>query len=167
MSHHEEKPIRGLLILLVIFLAATAVRSVIQFFTGPVVLFLADRWLLLTTPGSDAYHPLWAACIVTEMVLHLGSMVAIPAALTLLTFRSPRFPAFTVAYLVAASFLLVSTHLMVEQITQDHGVTPPPEGRLWARLWPPLVWHVFWVVYLLNSLRVKETFPGARSKAAA
>jgi hypothetical protein len=113
----------------------------------------ADTWRQLTTPGMQAYHPMWGPLLTFEIagniVLVIGSVV-----LLFLFFAKKRiFPRAVVMFMVASLIFLAADELlgnMIPDITSDHkSITEIIRYALTAAIWIP---------YFLTSKRVKATF---------
>jgi hypothetical protein len=117
--------------------------------------FSKDVWSLLTTPGTEAYHPLNAPILLFELVgnlvLLIGSIV-----LTVLFFQKRRLvPILTVIFLVFAFLFYVGDYFAAHQLPAVEN-QEDMESKL-DLVGAFLVCAVA-VPYFLVSRRVKETF---------
>ena len=71
-TRHEK--IGGWLILLAIGLVLTPLRTLVFLGKNFYPIFTTGAWSVLTTPGTKAYHPLWAPVLIFELV---GNLVLI------------------------------------------------------------------------------------------
>ena len=117
--------------------------------------FSKDIWSLLTTPGTEAYHPLNAPILLFELVgnlmLLIGSIV-----LTVLFFQKRRLvPILTISFLVFAFLFYVGDYFATRQLpaVASQADTESKLDLVGAFLVCAVVGP-----YFLVSRRVKETF---------
>jgi len=147
--------IGGWLILPTLGLFLTPLIVGYQLITIFVPIFTNGTFETLTTPGSEAFHPLWASLLIFEIISNI-LVVAFALALIVLEFMKVRFfPALMIAYFAFKFCMLVVDHLFSMQIPliaeQDPSLfTPDFIGAL--------VGTFVWIPYFLVSKRVKNTF---------
>ncbi len=115
--------------------------------------FATDAWRLLTTPGSEAYHPLNGPVLLFELI---GNAVLAAAALVLAVMffqRRRRFPTAAAGLLLGAFLFYVADSLAASQLP---GGQEAPGSLL--DLGGALLVCAVLVPYLLRSKRVKTTF---------
>jgi len=117
--------------------------------------FLKDVWSLLTTPGTEAYHPLNAPILLFELVgnlvLLIGSIV-----LTVLFFQKRRMvPVLTVSFLVFAFLFYVGDYFAARQLP---AVASQEDTESKLDLVGAFLVRAVAGPYVLVSRRVKETF---------
>ena len=118
-------------------------------------IFQDGTWEVLTTPGSEVYHALWAPLLILELV---GNVLFIAAALVLLLLffkRSHRFPGLFIAYIVLNVLFILSDAWLGSLVLTDEPIFDPDTAREFFR---SLVGGVVWVPYMLVSKRVRNTF---------
>ena len=117
--------------------------------------FSKDVWLLLTTPGTEAYHPLNAPILLFELVgnlvLPIGSIV-----LAVLFFQQRRVvPILAVLFLVFAFLFYIGDYFAARQLP---AVASQDDTESKLDLAGALLVCAIAVPYFLVSRRVKETF---------
>ena len=117
--------------------------------------FSKDIWSLLTTPGTEAYHPLNAPILLFELVgnlmLLIGSIV-----LTGLFFQKRRLvPILTISFLVFAFLFYVGDYFAARQLP---AVASQADTESKLDLVGAFLVCAVAVPYFLVSRRVKETF---------
>ena len=120
-----------------------------------VPIFTDGAWEILTTPGSDQYHPLWAGLIIFEVLGNLGFIIADIALAILFFSKSRLFPKTYIAFLlINLCFILLDAWLGSFVIT-DAPMFDPDTTKELVR---SLAGVVIWVPYMLVSKRVRNTF---------
>lgn len=117
--------------------------------------FAPQTWSVLTTPTSEAYHPLWAPVLIGELVGNLF-FVCLGIVLVVLFFQKRKiFPKLAIFYLLANLAFVVGDTLVAAQIPavaqQDNTSTVKEIVR-------GVVGAAIWIPYFLISKRVKGTF---------
>ena len=120
-----------------------------------VPIFTDGTWEILTTPGSDQYHPLWAGLIIFEFLGNLGFIIAGIALVSLFFSKSRLFPKTYIAFLlINLCFILIDAWLGSFVITDEPMFDPDTTKELVRSL----VAVVIWVPYMMFSKRVRNTF---------
>jgi hypothetical protein len=114
-----------------------------------------NTWLLLTTPGTQVYHPLWAPLLIFELVGNVVFVVfSIIAAVYF--FRKRRlFPKMMIALLIANLAFVVVDYLLSNSIPFIRAQSDPESARDLSRA---IIACLIWVPYFVVSKRVKATF---------
>ena len=116
---------------------------------------LTGRWEILTTPGSDQYHPLLAGFIIFEILGNLGFIIAGCALVCLFFSKSRLFPKTFIAYLlINLCFLILDAWLGSFVITDEPMFDPDTTKALFTTL----MGVVIFVPYMMFSKRVRNTF---------
>jgi hypothetical protein len=93
-------------------LVGSIIRGVVLFVQSFVPVFQNGTWSVITSPGSDAYHPFLAAVLAFELVGSIGFIVAWLALLLLFFKRSRKFPRmFVWVFLLNLPYVLVDVWL--------------------------------------------------------
>lgn len=151
----EPKGLRGWLILPAIGLFLAPLRLAVNLMKDFWPIFRDGYWPVLTTPGTEAYHPLWKPLLMFEIV---GNTIFILANLALLFFfftKHWRFPTLFITMLALNVVFVVSDFFMGNAIPAVAATNDPQSAREMART---LAAAVVWIPYFLRSKRVKNTF---------
>ena len=145
----------GWLILVAIGLVISPLRlgaMILQIF---VPVFTDGTWGILTTPGSELYHALWAPLLIFELLGNLGFIVAY-IVLAILFFRKSRFfPKTYITIAVLNLFFIFLDAWLGSLVLQDEPMFDPETAREIGR---SLVAFAVWVPYMVVSKRVENTF---------
>ena len=114
-----------------------------------------ETWNALTTPGSAAYHPMWAPVIIFEVVANCLLIVLTLMLLWLFLRKSSRVPMLMVIWLLAIVGVQIVDLLLAAQIPD---VASQPDNQSMVDLARSVVGALIWVPYFLRSKRVKNTF---------
>ncbi len=151
----EPRGIGGWLILPIIGLIITSVYGIFTFIRDLLPVFKEGLWPALTTPGSAAYHPLWAPALIFELVMGVA-LIALPIVLLMIMKnKSRRLPKLMVAWYVG---VLLAQIIDVVLLSQIPAVANQPDGGDFKDLARAAVVCAIWVPYFLISKRVKNTF---------
>ncbi len=149
---NDYKGIRGWLIF---WLICAFLGLILKIFHLHLHMLSGDAWELVTTPGTDFYHPLWKPLLIYEFVLQFLTLSALAGIILLFLFKSRLFPKFIIGfYLVNFILFLVDaigSHMVVVAVNLQ--VRPD-----WQGLARCLFGVCVWVPYFLKSKRVKATF---------
>ncbi|MCI0596614.1 MAG: DUF2569 domain-containing protein [candidate division Zixibacteria bacterium] len=161
-STGEPKGLKGWLILPAIGLIVAPLRLAINLLKDFWPIFRDGYWPVLTTPGTETYHPLWQPLLTFEIV---GNTIFILANLALLFFfftKHWRFPTLYITILALNVVFVTSDFFMGSAIPAVAASHDPQPAREMART---LGAAAIWIPYFLRSKRVKNTFvkPGAAS----
>jgi hypothetical protein len=149
------KGIGGWLILPLIGLFISPIRVAISVFGDLVPIFTEGRWNVLTTPGSDAYHPLWAPLIIFE---YAGNAVFIIFSIVLLVFffrKSRLLPKLIISYLILNALFVAGDFFLADLIPAVAEQSNPQAAKELVRA---IIGAIVWIPYFLVSKRVKQTF---------
>jgi hypothetical protein len=151
----EPTGLGGWLVLVAIGLVLSSLRLLVLLGQVFVPIFRDGTWAVLTTPGSEAYHPLWAPLLIFELVGNSGFIVAQLWLLVLFFRRSQSFPKLYVwmAFL-NLPFILVDAWLGSFVLT-DRPMIDVDTAKELAR---SIATIVIWVPYMRVSKRVRNTF---------
>jgi hypothetical protein len=145
----------GWLILVAIRVVAQPFRlgaELLQIFAP---IFRDGTWEILTTPGSDQYHPLWAGFIIFEILGNLGFLIAGCALVFLFFSKSRLFPKTFIAYLLINLCMLILDAWLGSFVITDEPMFDPDTTKA---LFTTLMGVVIFVPYMMFSKRVRNTF---------
>lgn len=117
--------------------------------------FEADTWVVLTTPGTSAYHPLWAPVIIGETILNVLLLAVALLAIYLFFKKRRAFPHVAIGFLAAGLSVVILDLVVLQAIPAARaqiGVSEIGEvakAGLGAAIWIP---------YFIRSKRVHATF---------
>ena len=106
MAQKEPRGLGGWLILPAIGLFVYPIRSAASFYNDFLPIFREGYWEVLTTPGSEAYHHLWAPLIISELVGNTIFIIFDIVLIVLFFTKSYRFPALMIIFLAAGLFFV-------------------------------------------------------------
>ena len=149
------KGIGGWLILVVIGLLISPIRAAHFLITTHWPIFRDGAWPVLTTPGTEAYHALWAPLLAFEIVGNLGSIALAFATLWLLMRRSRRTPVWAICWLLWTTAFVVVDFFAADLIPAVAAQSDPDSIKELVR---SVVSAAIWIPYFLVSERVKATF---------
>lgn len=116
----------------------------------------SETWSTLTSPGSDAYHPLWAPLLIFELNVNI-SLITLETITAVYFMKGKRIlPRLMIVWLSALLVTTVADQYfsnLVPFIAQQP--TDPSDVKALAR---SIVGCVVWIPYFLRSKRVKATF---------
>lgn len=146
----------GWLILVIIGLVVSPIRIVVMMLQNHVPIFTDGTWALVTTPGSEAYHPLWGPLIGFEIVGNLALVALAFATLFLLVVRSRAAPIAAIAWYGGALLFVGLDALLAQQIPLV--ANQPMDPQTIGEIVRSVVAAAIWIPYFLVSRRVKATF---------
>ena len=147
--------IGGWLILVAIGLILAPIRLLVVFFKDLLPALSADSWSRLTTPGTEAYHPLWAPLLLFEI---LGNCVFIvsPIIIAIFFFQKRRFVPRLIIVLLLANLVFVAIDYFAADLIPF--IAAQEDIGSLVELIRVLIACAIWVPYFLVSKRVKGTF---------
>ena len=151
----EPAGLGGWLVLVAIGITVSFFRLTTFLWTTYVPIFRDGAWEVLTTPGTEVYHPLWAPMLIMEIVVNLGFVVAQLWLLALFFGRARFFPKLYIGVaLVNLGFIVLDAWLGTFLITNE----PMFDDDTAKELIRSIISVSIWVPYMLLSVRVKNTF---------
>lgn len=145
----------GWLILVGIGLFVAPIRLLIFVVQTYPPIFRDGSWELLTTPGIESYHKLWAPLLVGEIIVNLILISAGVVLIVLFFRRSRRFPSLYIAVMVASLIFIIVDAWMLTLILPNEPMFNSESAREAFRSAGALL---VWGPYMSVSKRVKNTF---------
>lgn len=155
VAANKYDKIGGWLFLVVIGLIITPLRLGYSLAVDFYPLMRDGAWSILTTPGSEAYHPLWAPLLVFEIV---GNCITFLAAIVILVFffmRKKFVPMAMIAF-YSFSLLFVATDYFAADLIPAVAAQDSKDSL--RELLRTAVAAAIWIPYFIMSKRVKGTF---------
>lgn len=144
----------GWLVLPIIGLVITPITALLQVVPAMDV-FTAPLWQQLTTPGSEAYHALWAPLLLVDLCYSLALVVLPPFVLVLMIRRRRLAP---LAYITLLAGSLVAHASILVVMVSMSGEQPLVAPGDWGQLAGSVLGAAIWIPYFLVSHRVRATF---------
>jgi branched-subunit amino acid transport protein len=155
MTEENLEGLGGWLVLVGLGIIISPLRIIVQVFQAYSEMFSNGSWAVLTTPGTEAYNPLWAPILFGEMAINGGLVLAWIFIAFLFFSKKKVFPKWYIGILLfTLSFILVDA-LVVKSVLPDESVFDAETTKEFGR---SLVVTLIWVPYMLVSKRVKATF---------
>ena len=120
-----------------------------------VPIFTEGYWEIMTTPGSEGYHPLWAPVLTFEII---GNTLFILSGIVLVILfftKSHRFPKLLIAF-YATNLLFIALDLV--WASGIPAVSAMDNTDSIKELVQAIAKCAIWIPYMLVSKRVKNTF---------
>ena len=154
----EEKNLEGLggwLILVGLGIVFSPVKIIAMTFPAFSEIFSNGSWDVLTTPGTEAYNPLWGPILIGEISINVALVIAWLFIAFLFFSKKKAFPKWYIGILLfTLAFILMDT-LAIKSVMPNEPVFDPETIKELGRT---LIVTLIWVPYMLVSKRVKATF---------
>ena len=112
-------------------------------------------WNVMTSPGTEAYHPLWAPILYGEIVIN-GAFVLAWIFIGFLFFSKKKvFPRWYIGIMLFTPLFIIVDALATKVVLPHQPVFDPKTAAELGRL---LIVSLIWIPYMLVSKRVKATF---------
>ena len=155
VNESEVQGLGGWLILVGIGVVLGPIRLAIEFLPLYYGIFTDGTFIIVTTPGNEAYHPLWGALLIFEAIYN-SLVLAGSVYLAYLFFTKHYF--FPKLYIAIALLSLIFIPLdawFASFVMPNQQLFDDDTLKEFIR---SVVTVVIWVPYMLISLRVKNTF---------
>jgi hypothetical protein len=147
--------IGGWLILVAIGLIFAPIRLLVVLFKDLLPALSADTWSRLTTPGTEAYHPLWAPLLFFEIIGNCLFILS-PIIVAVFFFQRRRFVPRLIIVLLLANLVFVAIDYFAADLIPF--VAAQEDLGSLKELIRALIACAIWVPYFLVSKRAKGTF---------
>lgn len=117
--------------------------------------FEAETWVVLTTPGTRAYHPLWAPVIIGETILNVLLLTVALVAVYLFFKKRRAFPGVAIGFLAAGLTVVILDLVVLQTIPAARAQIGVSEMGDVARAG---LGAAIWIPYFIRSKRVRATF---------
>jgi len=156
IQEQNYQKIGGWLILVAIGVVVTPFIYLYILYTNFLPIFTDNNtWAVLTTPGTQAYHPMWAPLIIFEILGNVGLFV-FSIAVAIAFFQKRRFlPKLYITLLLSVLAFLIIDHLLSQSIPYIASMDNTDSIRGIIR---GAATSAVWIAYFLKSERVKGTF---------
>jgi len=154
-AQKQYDKIGGWLILVVIGLILAPIRLLVVLFKDLLPALSADTWSRLTTPGTEAYHPLWAPLLFFEILGNCLFIVS-PIIVAVFFFQKRRFVPRLIIVLLLANLVFVAIDYFAADLIPF--VAAQEDMGSLVELIRVLIACTIWVPYFLVSKRAKGTF---------
>lgn len=154
-SSSQHKKIGGWLILVAIGLVLTPLRFLVVVVNDLLPVFSGETWSILTTPGTEAYHPFSATLLIFELIGNIAFVVFAIVVAIFFFKRRKIVPKLMIAFLFSNLAFVVIDYFVADSIPFIASQNDPESLRELIRV---LIGCLIWVPYFLVSKRVKGTF---------
>ncbi|GIL04946.1 MAG: hypothetical protein BroJett031_14660 [Betaproteobacteria bacterium] len=154
----EERNLEGLggwLVLVGLGIIISPLRVIGIVFPVYSEIFSNGSWEALTTPGTEAYNPLWAPILLGEMLINGGLVLAWIFVAFLFFSKKKAFPKWYIGMLLFTLAFILIDALAIKAVLQNGPVFDAETTEEFGR---SLIVTLIWVPYMLVSKRVKATF---------
>ena len=149
------KGLGGWLIVVAIGLVVSCIRIPVESWQIFGSILSDGSWEVLTTPGTEYYHPLWGPFLIFEMLGNALTVLMGMVALYLFFTKSKRFPKWYIWYLsINVGFLLLDS--MLGNLIP--AVRDAADSGAMKELFRSIVSAAIWIPYMKISKRVRNTF---------
>lgn len=151
----EPSGLGGWLILPMLGLILSPIKLGAMLATTYYPIFSEGYWEVLTNPGSEAYHALWAPLLIFEIVGNSGFLIGAIVLLVFFFQRHHRFPTLMIWFL-GLNLAFVGIDFFAADLIPAVAAAPDPEST--QELIRAITGAAIWIPYFLKSVRVKNTF---------
>ena len=152
---HIPEGLRGWLVLVGLGIILSPLVLMAQVLPTYIQIFSDGSWSALTTPGTQAYNPLWAPILIGELAINSGLVLAWIFISFLYFSKRRTFPKLYISILLFTLALILVDAVVIKSVLPDTPVFDAETAKQFAR---SLIAVLIWVPYMLVSKRVKATF---------
>jgi hypothetical protein len=147
--------IGGWLILIALGLIITPIRLCISLINNYLPIFTKGGWSKLTTPGSPAYHQLWAPVLTSEIIGNLFFAIFALALFAIMMKKMKVFPKLMIAFIALNLAFIIADGAFARLIP---AVAAQASESPYIEILRTSLVAVIWIPYFCVSVRVKQTF---------
>ena len=155
MAEDKIEGLGGWLILVAIGIVFSPFRIIVELFPLYLDIFKDGYWEVLTTPGTDAYHVMWAPIILAEMSINVILVFVWLFVIFLFFTKKKMFPKWYIGILLfTLTFIFMDAFAVKVVAPHEPMFDDATVSEIIRTLLPCLIW----IPYMLISKRVKATF---------
>jgi hypothetical protein len=154
-SPKQYDKIGGWLLIVAIGLILAPLRLLVVLFKDLLPAISADTWSRLTTPGTAAYHPLWAPLLLFEIIGNC-LFILFPIIIAVFFFQKRRFVPRLIIVLLLSNLVFVAIDYFAADLIPF--VAAQEDIGSLTEVIRVFIACVIWVPYFLVSKRAKATF---------
>ena len=124
-------------------------------------IFLDGSWEILTTPGSEAYHHLWAPILVFEILCNVCLLVFSVILLVMFFRKHCKLPCLIIVFYVL-NLAFVGIDFFVSDLIPSVAEESDPKSV--KELIKAITNAAIWIPYFLQSRRVQNTFINGKAE---
>lgn len=147
----------GWLILVQIGLFVSVIGGFISIFTKIIPTFDPAVWEVLTTPGTEWYHPLWGPLVVFETIFAIASLVLVIYLLICFYLKKSFVPRLFIILYAGNLMVTVIDSVLMSIIHNATGIMDESTS-LFSDVIRNAITCAIWIPYFLKSERVANTF---------
>jgi branched-subunit amino acid transport protein len=154
----KEKDLEGLggwLALVGLGIIISPLRIIAQIFPTYSQIFSDGSWEFLTTPGTEAYNPLWKPIILAEIGINCGLVLTWIFIGFLYFSKKKMFPNWYIGTLLFTFAFILFDALAIMAVLPNEPIFDPETAKELGRM---AIVAFVWIPYMLVSKRVKATF---------
>ena len=154
----EEKDLEGLggwLIFVGLGIVISPLRIIALIFPTYSEIFSNGSWEVLTTPGTEAYNPLWGPILIGEISINAALVIAWIFIAFIFFSKKTIFPKWYIGILLFTLTFILIDALAIKSVMPNVPVFDPETIKEFGR---SLIVTLICVPYMLVSKRVKATF---------
>lgn len=151
----ELKGLGGWLIIPALGLFIYPIRMAMSFKNDFLPIFQEGYWEILTTPGSEAYHHLWAPLLIFEMTFNSIFIILNFIMIYLFFTKHYRFPGLYIIFLASNLIFVVVDFFIADFIP---ALANQDDMESLKEVIRTVVSALIWIPYFMVSERVKNTF---------
>lgn len=155
MDQKELQGLGGWLILVAIGIVIAPFYILFQLVPMYRQIFSEGVWEIATTPGSDAYHPLWQPILIGEITINVFLVLAWVYIAFLFFSKKRSLPTWYIGIMLFTLIFIAADAFAVQLVLPNEPIFDPGTTREFAR---SAIGAAIWVPYMLVSKRVKATF---------
>lgn len=155
VAENKLTGLRGWLILVGIGIVVSPLRIIFQILPLYKGIFSDGTWEILTTPGTEAYNPLWAPVMLGELAINTALIFVWVFIAYLFLSKKIVFPKWYIGILIFTFLFIMTDALAVKSILPNEPMFDPDTTKEIVR---SIVAMLIWIPYMLISKRVKATF---------